>query len=565
VRPHVEALIGYAKTVVAKKIPAGKYVRLACKRHLDDLKRSKKKNYPYYFDEAAAERICAFAELLPHVKGKWARDKELIRLRPWQSFVFGVPFGWKRKSDGLRRFREIYDEIPRKNGKSVIGAVTGLYMFACDNEFGAEVYSGATTEKQAWEVFRPAKQMLERAEDIRNDFGAEVWAKSLVRIADESRFEPIIGNPGDGASPSCTVIDEYHEHDTPNLYDTMTTGMGAREQPMNVIITTAGDNIAGPCYNKHLEVRRVLEGVIENDELFGIIYSIDEKDDPFDPKVLPKANPNYDVSVFGDFLQAKQRQAVINTHEQAKFKTKHLNVWLQARAGLINLKQWQMAGDAMLKIEELQGEECWFILDLAQKSDLCAFVQLFRKRLNGFDHWYCFAKHYLPEKTLEEGTSNQAAYRKWMIEGHLTVTEGATVDYETIKEDVVEFAKRFNPKEIIYDPYNATHLAQRIHAEVAESIVLVEYPQTPQNMAVPMDEINTALKDARLHHDANPLLAWEAANTVGRPAKKGLLVPSKEKPEQKIDGIVALVMGFGRAVVPGKGPSVYEERGLVIL
>ena len=543
---HAKAITDYCNQIISRKIPAGKYVVLACKRHLSDREKEKKKDYPYYFDEAAAERICKFAEVLPHVKGQWASRRELIKLEKWQCFVLGVPFGWKRKRDHHRRFREVYDEIPRKNGKSIIGAVIGLYMFSSDNEFGAEVYSGATTEKQAWEVFRPAKQMIERADDIREDMGAEVWAKSLIKISDESRFEPIIGKPGDGASPSCAIIDEYHEHDTPDMYDTLITGMGAREQPLCVIITTAGENTGGPCYDKHVEMQRVLEGIVENDELCGIIYSIDEKDNWADPKILIKANPNFGVSVDADFLLAQQRNAKANTVQQARFKTKHLNVWLSVRAGLINLHQWQLAGDTNLTIDELAGCDCWFALDLASKSDMCAFVQLFRKNLNGIDHWYAFDRYYLPEAAIEEAGPNQANYRKWVIEGKLISTDGATIDYDTIKEDVITFAKQCNPIEVIYDPFNATYLSQKLEAE---GLLMVEYPQTIGNMAVPSDDLITLLKDFRLHHDGNSLFAWMAANTVARRVKKGLTVPTKDKDHQKIDGIVALIMAIGRAII----------------
>jgi phage terminase large subunit-like protein len=545
--PHVDKANKYARDVVAGKIPAGKYVRLACARHLGDLEKAcSSSRYPYMFDAAAGERICEFAEQLPHTKGKWAAQRQKIALQGWQCFVLAVPFGWVRKKDGLRRFREIYDEIPRKNGKSVIGAVIGLYMLTCDNEFGAEVYSGATTEKQAWEVFKPARLMIERTPELREAAQLDLWAKAIVCDADGSKFEPLIGKPGDGASPSCAIIDEFHEHDTPDLIDTMQTGMGAREQPLTVIITTSGYNIGGPCYDKHLELKRVLDGVIENDELFGIIFSIDEGDDWADPKVLRKANPNFGVSVFEDFLLMQQRRAVMNPIEANRFKTKHLNVWCSARSAWMNMQQWQLCADPLLTIDEFAGDDCWFILDLASKNDICAFVQLFRRKLNGLDHYYAFGRYYLPEDTIEENKLNQAMYLKWVAQGYLTATDGAEIDFDMIREDVRVMSKRFAVKEVIYDPWRATQLA---HQLAKDGATVVEYRQTVQNMSPGMKEIGAAVKAGRFHHDVNPVLNWMMSNVVAKEDAKENIYPRKEKPENKIDGPVALIMGAGRAIV----------------
>lgn len=177
---YVDVALEYARDVVKGQIVACKWVKLACKKHLDDLKASKKKGFPYYFDEDAANKVCTFLSLMPHTKGKWAKKRELIVLEPWQCFAFCSLFGWKLAKNGRRRYRKAYFAVPRKNGKSIIGSGVGLYMFAADGEFGAEVYSGATTEAQAWEVFRPAKQMLERTPELQEALGAEVWAKSLL-------------------------------------------------------------------------------------------------------------------------------------------------------------------------------------------------------------------------------------------------------------------------------------------------------------------------------------------------------------------------------------------------
>jgi phage terminase large subunit-like protein len=543
--PHVTAAHYYARAVLGGGVPACKWVQRACARHLDDLKAARAKGYPYYFDADAAERACEFIELLPHTKGKWAKRGELIHLEAWECFILACVFGWKRRKNGMRRFRELYAELPRKNGKSQFGAGIGLYMLIADDEAGAEVYSGATTEKQAWEVFGPARQMIERTPGLRQAAGIEVWAKSLARPLDGSKMEPIIGKPGDGSSPSCALIDEFHEHDTPDMLDTMQTGMGAREQPLIVIITTAGYNLAGPCYDKHLEVTKMLDGLVENDDLFGIIYTIDEDDDWADPRVLAKANPNFGVSVDGDFLAAQQRSATLNPIEQNRFKTKHLNVWCSARNAWMNMQQWAMCAEQGLTIDEFAGEECWAVLDLASKNDICVYMRLFKRQMNGQDHYYAFGRYYLPEDAIEENKTNQALYRKWVIQGHLIATEGAEIDFDIIREDVRADSSRFRIVEAVYDPWRATQLA---HQLAKDGATVVEYRQTVQNMTGGMKEVMAAVKSCRFHHDGNPVLAWMMSNVVAKEDAKENIYPRKDKPEQKIDGPVAIIMGVGRAM-----------------
>lgn len=549
-RNHAELAEQYARGVIDGSVPAGAHVRKAAIRHFNDLKRAAEdKKYPYYFDLEKGAKVCRFIELLPHTKGKWAALAELIQLQPWQCFLVVVLFGWLRRKNDKRRFRTVYWEIPRKNGKSILGAAIGLYMFLADNEFGAEVYSGATSEKQAWEVFKPAKLMLERTPAVRQHFMADPRAKMLVVDHKGSKFEPLIGNPGDGSSPSCAIVDEYHEHQTPVLHDTMETGMGAREQPLMLIITTAGYNLASPCYDKHDEVIKILDGIVENDQLFGVIFSIDEKDDWADPKSLIKANPNYGVSVDEEFLLSQQRQAMINPVQQSKFKTKHLNVWCQVLNSWMNMQLWKLATDTMLEEEELISDpnvRRWIAVDLASKIDLCSEQRLYEKTVGDKKHFYLFGRYWLPEETIEEPGPNHAHYKKWVNMGVLTQTDGATVDFEQVTKQVVEDAKKINPLEVIYDPFNGTQMMQTLLAEGIKNVV--EFLQQPQNFAVPMDEIMSALKDGRLHHDGNEMTAWCMSNVVARPTKKGLFAPMKAKPHQKIDGSIAAIMCFARAV-----------------
>jgi len=538
-------IAAYVGDVIAGKEPACKWVKLACRRHLQDLKRAARKSYPFTFDAKAAAATLARMERYPHIKGRWAARGERIRLEPWQAFVLGSLFGWKRRRDGLRRFREGYVEVPRKNTKSTMAALVGLEMLLDDGEHGAEVYSGATSERQAHEVFGPARLMLERSPKIREATGVEVWSKSLVKPEDNSRFWPVIGRPGDGASPSCALIDEYHEHQSADLVDTMISGMGSREQPLLLIITTAGADLASPCHDKHREVQKLLEGTLENDELFAVVYGIDEGDDWASPKVLRKANPNLGVSVDEEYLIAQQRQAVLNPAYQNRFRTKHLDCWCGAAVAGINMQHWKLAADPSLSLDQFKGEDAVLSLDLASKIDICARMLLFKRQEDGADHYYAFGRYWLPEDTIDEARVNQQAYRKWVAQGSLIATEGAENNFDVVREDAKECASRFQIREVVYDPWRATQLA---HQLAKDGATVVEMPQTAKNMGAAFDELLSALKGGRFHHDGNPVLEWMAANTIAKTAMKGVTVPGKEKPEQKIDGIVALCMALARAM-----------------
>ncbi|MGP5325932.1 terminase large subunit [Vreelandella sedimenti] len=549
--PNVNAANKYARDVVAKKIPACKEVRQACQRHLDDLKAQKSRSYPYRFDKEEAERCCDFIQLLPHTKGRWAREKRLITLEPWQLFIVACIFGWLKKKTGLRRFSEAYIEVERKNGKSVLAAAIANLLFCADGEYGAEVYCGATTEKQAWEVFRPARLMLKKSPALVSAAGIEIMAKNISIPEDGSRLEPLIGDPGDGSSPSGSIVDEFHEHDKPNLYDTMATGMGSRDQGLMFIITTAGFNLAGPCYDKRRQAQQMLDKSLPNDELFAVIYTIDAGDDWKDPAILRKANPNFGISVGEEFLLKAQRDAVRYPSRQNSFLTKHLNVWVSARTAWLNMASWHALGDESLKIEDFIGQACWLGVDLASKTDIASIALLFRdevpdKKGRMKTRWTVFVRNYLPEGAVERASNNKAAYETWVNSGDLIITDGEELDFDVIRDDIKDLAGLFEITEIAYDPWRATQLAHQLMADGAS---IVEYRNTVQNMSPAMREMEAAITGGRFRHAKDPVLTWMASNVVAKADAKDNIYPRKEKPDNKIDGIIAILMALGRAVL----------------
>lgn len=578
--PHVEKAMQYINDVLSGAVPVCKYVKLAAQRHLNDLEKQSDPNYLYYFDAAKAERVCRFVEMMIHTKGKWARTR--IVLEPWQCFATAIPFGWMKRANKKRRFREVYIEVPRKNGKSAWAAALGNYMLAADGEMGSEVYCGASKEKQAWEIFGPARLMCQWNEDYRKAFNITVGAKNISILSNGSKFEPLIGNPGDGASPHFAEIDEFHEHRGPELYDTMTTGMGAREQAMCWITTTAGFNTSGPCYTKRSNVIKTLEGVLDNPELFAVIYTIDENDDWQDFDVWKKANPNYGVSLFEDYLRSKYREAMQSAEKQNVNRCKHLNVWSNAAVGWINMAKWEACADPSLKMEQFVGYPCWVGVDLANKIDLTAMMFLFRvpsssefaEFLKG--EYALFGKYYLPEETIER--PENAHYRAWRDQGYLTQTPGARTDYLYLERDLKRVAGVFDAdmqdatdqkpqpyivKELTYDPREAEYLMQNIRAWA--NFPCIEIQQSPAHISEPMKEFEALYLSGKLRHDGNPLLKWQASNVIRRESRNKSYYPAKERDENKIDGIVAAIMALSRAMTNEDHTSVYETRGPLVL
>jgi phage terminase large subunit-like protein len=521
-------------------------------------------DYPYYFSHEAANKIIKFAHMMPHTKGKWSGT--LIVLEPWQLFILSTLFGWLKRSDDLRRFTEFYGEIARKNGKSIIGSVIGNYMFSADGEAGAEVYSGATTLNQAMEVFRPAWLQTKKSPGYKSFFeislgGTDENPGNIYSRKSASRFEAVVGQPGDGASVHCGLVDEYHEHKTDALYNCFDTGMGSRGQPMLAIITTAGTNISYPCFAKRTQIIDILAGYKINDRVFGIIYTIDKEDDWQDFENWKKANPNMGVSVFEEFLRGQHTKALQNARKQNIIKCKHLNVWSNAGESFINMVEWEKAANPEMNILDFMDLVAFIGLDLASKLDIASVMILFN--VNG--NYHLFSRHYVPEETTKEEENEH--YLEWVSDGYLIATPGFRIDLHQIQEDVKQFAKDFNLNgmendggEVCSDPWNAQQLITNL---INEHIECVEIPQTTQHLSEPMKEVEAALREGTFHHDNNPVTKWMFGNVMVKEDHNGNIFPRKNSKKSKIDGAAATFNAMNRAMLGGlvNDDSVYESRG----
>lgn len=561
----------YARDVVDTRVLACKWVRLACARHLNDLERAAA-GWRYTWnpsltrgdgDEAKqfrpGDRACYFIELLPHIKGDWAAKSELITLQPWQVFIVCSIFGWVDRDTCRRRFRIADLFVPRKNAKSTLAAGIGLYLLCADWEFGAEIYSGATSEDQAREVFEPARLMVERTPELRARFGVASRASNISVQETNSKFEPIIGKPGDGASPSCAIVDEYHEHASEDLYDTMRTGMGARSQPLMLVITTAGDDISGPCFAHQQQLQEILEGIIEDETRFGLIFTIDVDDDGkledwTTEEAVIKANPNFGVSIDAEFLLTQLRDSIRDPRKQATYQTKHLNMWVASASPWLSMQIWKAAADKTLKIEDFAGESCWDGVDLANTTDIASRCKCFKRRLDDGEHYYFFWKHYLPQAVIEEPENRH--YQGWYKAGWIVQTDGSMIDQDLIEKHILEDIEKYPQKEIAFDPWGAPGIIGALQDNGFEVLTI---PLQARHLSAPMKWIDGLLRSGRAHHNGDPVASWGVNNVEVKPDQNDNWFPRKQNRSKKTDPAIAMILAVARAMTHDmQGQSFWE-------
>jgi len=562
-RDYTATARAYARNVLAGRVVACKWVRLACQRHLDDLARAKADpGWGFVFSPWHARDVCDFAEKLPHIEGRWATPT--IRLEPWQVFCLCVIFGWRRRGDGGRRFSKVYWEVARKNAKSTLAAVVTLYCFTCEGELAPHVLIGATTGAQAQKVFHPARMMVAQTPALAEAFGVQVWAKSLTERG--GGYVQTINSKGstqDGHNPHLGVLDELHAHKDRALYDVIDSAFGARSNPLLWVITTAGFDTNGVCYEQRSFVAKMLEGIVVADHYFGVIFTLDEGDDPLDPTVWIKANPNLGVSVHLANMQAAATEARSQPGKMPEFATKRCNVWTSARAGHINVLRWRECNGAV-DLEQLRNVPCWAGLDLGATSDLTSLRLIWW--LDG--RLKTWGTRYLPEAAVEPRTTrNSVPYARWVAQDFMgrpliTVTPGDVTDYTYVERDIRWALAEFRILAIGFDPWNSQDLVNRLTEDGAP---MVAVRQGAASLSGPMKELDRAYLSGLLDHGGDEVLAWCASNVVPRPDHNENLAPSTRLSMEKIDDYVAMLNALAVSTDARKAPSVYETRGLLVL
>lgn len=465
--------------------------------------------------------------------------------------------------------------IPTHNSTMLAGLA--LYALAADGEQGAEVVSAATTTAQAKIVHGVAEAMLKKKPELRNRLGLRIVTHAIVQERSTSKFWALSreADNQDGLNMHLGVIDELHAHRTRETYDVLETALAKRDQSMIVVITTAGSDTSGICYEIRTFVVKMLQGSLVDESQFGLIYTIDEEDTWHDPACWPKANPNWGVSVMPDVVASLAAKAQAVASATNNFKTKHLNVWCSADVSWMDMGAWDTCGDATLKIEDFAGADLWIGFDLASRSDLACRARLFCRDhpkpvqtvIEGIAglagkppverHWYLFLDSYLPEDRVENAAN--ASYEGWARNGWIKTTPGQVLDFAILKADTLEDRNRFKIIEAPYDPYQATQFAGEL---LEEDVPMVEYRNTVLMMSPPMKELEALVLSGRFHHDANPCMRWMISNVVCHRDAKDNIFPRKERHECKIDGPVATIMALGRGLANAVEINPYESHGI---
>lgn len=552
-----DPVTAYARAVTAGKVVAAQLVRKACARHLADLTGGGKRGLRW--DPAAAAHAADFFRFLKHSKGEWAGQP--FTLSPWQVFIVGAVFGWKR-ADGTRRFRTVYVEIARKNGKSTLLAGIGLYLLVADGEAGAEVYSSATKRDQAKIVWSEAERMVRASDALKSRVVA--FRNNLHIAGTASKFEPLSAdsNTLDGLNAHGNLVDELHAHRDRGVWDVLVTSMGARRQPLTVAITTAGtyepESIG---WELHDHAVKVSDGSLEDDSFFAFVASIDAEDDWTDPAVWAKANPNLGVSVKPGYLAQMCQDAINKPSFTNTFLRLHLDRWTQQVERWISMEKWN-AITAPVDPEALRGAECWGGLDLAQKIDIAALLLAFPAEGGGFE---LLMRFWCPEATvLERSRKDRVPYDAWVRDGYLIATPGEVIDYDFIRAEINELGAAYSVQEIAYDPWAAQQLATQLGE--TDGFTMVAMRQGYASLSEPSKEFERLVVSGRLRHGGNPVLRWMASNVAKSEDPAGNIKPDKGKSREKIDGIAAAIMAIGRASLSAEKPaSAYETRGVRFL
>lgn len=555
--PYARVALAYAEDILDGKIIAGHWVQRAAQRFLDDIAAQGTQGFPYRWNIEAGSKVCQFVELCKHVKGDLGGLN--IKLSNWQTFVLMNVFGWlhdRGTLEGKRRFRKSYIEVARKNGKSTLAAPLCLYMLACDGEAGAEVYTAATTRDQARIIFGVSKMMAQKDPGMCKSLGIQINAHNLTHLRSGSVYKPLSSEADslDGLHIHGVFIDELHAHPTRSLFDVLLTGMGARSQPLLFTITTAGSNLAGICYEERTYITKLLNRVSRDESYFGMIYSTDEDDVWNDESTWVKANPNLGISASVENMRDLATKAIVMPSQQATFKTKYLDIWLNSDAPYFDMLAWQRCGDKTLRLEDFRGADCTIGLDLATRIDLAAKVLLFRKLIGGETHYYIFGTYYLPETAIED--NRNASYYGWVVDGLIKPTPGSITDFHIIKDDILEDCRNYHVEHVPFDPFQSAYLETEL---LNEGVPVIEYRNTVANLSFAMKELQGLIYQGRIHHDGNNCLTWQMSNVVAHIDAKDNVFPRKERPENKIDGPVAIIFALGVSMSVEPASDVWAQ------
>lgn len=520
---------------------------------------------PYWYDQRAADAaVSFFHKHLRFTEGQWAGQPFL--LEPWQEHdIIRPTFGWKR-ADGTRQYRRVICWVPRKNGKTELAAGVSLLTLLGDGEQGGQVYSIAKDKDQARLVFSKAGAMVNLSPDLSallEPFKTSIYCAEL-----NASFKPLSGNAGGkhGLSMSGLIGDEIHEWPSGDLYTFVHQSSGARRQPLEFLISTAGQRI-GFGWETWEYCIKVRDGVVSDDQTLVIIYAADPAADWTLEETWRSANPNYDVSVKADYLRAECLRAQESPRHENDFKRYHLNLWTEQAVRWLPMDRWrELTGNVPWEemAEANRGRRCFGGVDLAATTDLTASVLVFPPD-DDVKVWRFLPRFFVPSEAIANRVRrDRVPYDKWARSGALIATEGNVVDYDFVKTQILADAEMFQIERFGFDPFNALQVMIQLGGE---GLPTEKVRQGFLSLSGPSKELERLLLSGMFEHGGHPILDWCASNVAIEMDAAGNIKPSKSKSTERIDGIAALVTALALAVSAESdgGPSVYTERGLLIL
>ena len=556
--------------------------KLTVLRHVEDLERAKSDDYPFFFDEKEAGKAISFLRALRHPSGDKGVAGQKFKVQDNQAFITACIFGWRRKSNGLRRFTEVYLEVSRKWGKSLYAAFIEIYTGFYGGVTGAGIFTAATTRDQADEVFRAVQGLCKM---LRNDSdkarkSITVGANSVNDLDSGCFIQKVSADAGnlDGKNPICVCIDEWHAHKTSAVKDVMESAQGTWDAPMLFTITTAGFNKEGPCYKvDRPNALSVLRGDFRQDNLFAMIFGHDTDDadgilnlDPDVPeeaaqilKLAKKSNPNLGSTPTEQFILNRVRQARNKGRStRVDVLTKNFNCWVDAPTIWIPEDDIK-AVMRPLDLEDYKGRPCYLGIDLAATSDITACATFFPPY--GEKMAALFLKYWLPEDTIEK-RQNETIYGQWVESGFIDKIDGNQADYGVVKKHIHYMHDNHNVKGVYFDQWNAYDIISQL---TEEGITAVIVRQTFLNMTEPLNWMERAISAKKQVFEINedPVLLWMFRNIVLATNSDGAIRPNKEKSADKIDGISASATAiFGHITQPAPVTSyLLEEDSKLIM
>ena len=561
-----EELIQYAKDCINDTKHCCQKHRWACERFLRDISREGTDEFPYIFDDAKAERFYKWASLHKHTKGVLVNTP--IIFTPIQRFIFGNIYGWIHKDTGYRRFTKAYWQVGRKNAKSQSLGLVGDYELMALGEDNSEVYIGATKTLQAKIIYNEVIAMLKKSSALFKGKWKEAYS-TIVHIKSNSIMRALSkddGKTGDGLNPQCGLIDEYHAHPTDEILEVIKTGMIARRQPLLFIITTAGNNLGGPCYRiEYPLVSQILNPDIEFDipDYFCMVNELDRDeegnliDDINDEECWIKANPiaaTYEVGLKN--IRSNYMSAIKSPEKMVSFMTKNMNIWVkQSAQSYIDMAKWKARGRLNEDFENdlgisLYGYDAYVGIDVSKTIDLTAAGIVIPVDINNSKKFITLAHGFIPEETVQtKERTDKIPYKLWSERGWLTITPGEIVDYRFMTKWIEETLNKYglNIKDVCYDPYNATHYTQELESNKGWGIV--EIRQGIITLSEPTKSFRAETYQGNILHPTNDLLDWAISNAVTKVDAQENIMLDKAKSTERIDPIAAVINAYTRAKV----------------